>query len=112
MIDGNYGDVRDLIWNAADQIVALDYERPLVMRRVITRSVARALDRRPMWNGNREDARMWIRADHPIRWAWTTHGDRRARYRAEAARDHRVVLLRRPRDAEAWLARLAQDALR
>jgi len=110
VIDGNYGAVRDLVWGRADQIVFLDYERALVMRRVIRRSVARALDRRPMWNGNREDAREWIRAGHPIRWAWSTHGERRLSYRATAAGDHRVVLLRTPRDAEAWLARLATSA--
>src|SRR5947199_1514175 len=48
--DGNYEAVRDLVWGRADQLVWLDYERPLVMARVIRRSVWRAITRKPMWN--------------------------------------------------------------
>src|ERR1700730_12536180 len=39
--DGNYEAVRDLVWGRADQLVWLDYERPLIMVRVVRRSVWR-----------------------------------------------------------------------
>jgi hypothetical protein len=55
--DGNYEAVRDLTWGRADQLVWLDYERPLIMFRVIRRSVWRAITRKPMWNENREARR-------------------------------------------------------
>ncbi|HEX3669498.1 MAG TPA: AAA family ATPase, partial [Acidimicrobiia bacterium] len=72
--DGNYEAVRDLVWERADQLVWLDYERPLIMARVIRRSVWRAITRKPMWNENREDWRTWADPEHPIRWAWVKHG--------------------------------------
>jgi hypothetical protein len=75
------------------------------MRRVIWRSFARALTRRPLWNDNRERVSEWLESGHPIRWAWRTHADRRARY--EALMDDRWVRLRSPREARAWMATAA-----
>ena len=70
--DGNYGRVRDLVWSRATHLVWLDYERRVIMPRVIRRSIARAVDRTELWpgTGNREDWRMWFSKEHPIRWAW------------------------------------------
>ena len=78
--DGNYGLVRDLIWRRATNLVWLDYSRAVVMCRVIKRSVARAFDQTELWAGNREDWRRWLQPSHPIRWAWSTWRDRRARF--------------------------------
>src|SRR5262249_59683239 len=64
-------------WGRADQLVWLDYERPLIMVRVVRRSVWRALTRKPMWNDNREDWRTWANPEHPIPWAGVKHGERR-----------------------------------
>jgi adenylate kinase family enzyme len=108
--DGNYETVRDLVWGRADTLVWLDYDRPLVMARVIRRSVRRAITRQPLWNGNRERWQRWADPDHPIRWAWSTHATRRAELADAIARPvhaHLQVLrFRRPRDAE----RLVADA--
>ncbi len=106
--DGNYEAVRDLVWGRANQLVWLDYERPLIMMRVIRRSVWRAITRKPMWNENREDWRSWADPEHPIRWAWVKHGERRRKYpdllrRPEYA--HLEVLrLRHPRQTRRLLA--------
>jgi energy-coupling factor transporter ATP-binding protein EcfA2 len=35
VVDGNYGPVRDRVWQRATHIVWLDYERPVIMARVI-----------------------------------------------------------------------------
>ena len=109
--DGNYAAVRGDLWARGDHLVWLDYERGVIMRRVITRSVLRALDSKPLWSGNREDWRRWLDADHPIRWAWSTWKQRRERYEALVAEPRnahlRVLRLRHPRDASgaaAWLA--------
>lgn len=105
VVDGNYSAVRDVVWPRATAIVWLDYERGVVMRRVLWRSVERAVMRRPLWNDNRERAREWLAPDHPIRWAWRTHADRRVRY--EALVDARWVRLRSPSEARCWLSRFA-----
>src|SRR6185503_8947571 len=82
VVDGNYGAVRPIVLERATTVVWLDYERPLVMRRVIRRSVARAVTRRELWNGNKENALEWVRSDHPIRWAWAQHARKRVEYAA------------------------------
>jgi adenylate kinase family enzyme len=102
--DGNYAVVRNLIWQRATHLVWLDYSRAVVMYRVIKRSIARALDREELWAGNREDWRRWWRASHPIRWAWSTWRERRARFEELLSKNaqyrHLVVLrLRTPSDA-------------
>ena len=54
VVDGNYGAVRDLVWQRADTVVWLDPPRWVVLRRVVVRKVRRAITRELRWNGNRE----------------------------------------------------------
>jgi hypothetical protein len=109
--DGNYAIVRDLIWSRATHLVWLDYSRPVIMHRVIKRSIVRAFDRTELWAGNKEDWRRWLRPSHPIRWAWSTWRDRRERF--ESLLDgthypHLIVLrVRRPREAAHLIDRLS-----
>ena len=106
--DGNYSEVRDVLWPRATTLVWLDYSRPRVMSRVIRRSLDRVVMRRELWNGNRSDWRRWGDPEHAIRWAWRTHAKNRAKYErltALAEWSHlEVVRLRRPRDARALLS--------
>jgi adenylate kinase family enzyme len=100
VVDGNYGPVRDRVWQRATHVVWLDYERPVIMARVICRSFLRAVLRTELWAGNRERWRHLLRPSHPIRWAWSTW-DRRRRETAERLSQkeyaHLVALrLRRP----------------
>jgi adenylate kinase family enzyme len=103
--DGNYGLVRDELWRRATHLVWLDYERSVVMRRVISRSLIRLVLRDELWpgTGNRERWRHLLRASHPIRWAWSTWRRRRAETEQRLAQpDYRhlmVLRLRRPREA-------------
>lgn len=58
---------------AADTLVWLDPPRRVVMRRVIARTIWRAVTRRELWNGNREPLTNFYRWDpevNIIRWAW------------------------------------------
>jgi hypothetical protein len=77
--DGNYSRIQPLVLARATDVVILDYERAVVMRRVIWRSFRRALLRTELWprTGNRESFVRWLDPGHPIRWAWSTHGRRR-----------------------------------
>ena len=114
VVDGNYGPVRERVWQCATHLVWLDYERPVIMARVISRSLIRAILRTELWAGNRERWRHMLRPSHPIRWAWSTW-DRRRRETAEllAQREcaHLVVLrLRRPREVGSAVNRLIEAA--
>ena len=101
--DGNYGPVRDIVWRRATDLIWLDYNRSIVMRRVILRTLWRILLRTELWAGNRERWSHLLAADHPIRWAWSTHARRRIETAERLAGDMyphlRVVHVRRPLDA-------------
>jgi adenylate kinase family enzyme len=55
------------VYSRADAVVALDYPRRVVMRRVVWRAL-----RRP-------DPRDWRDPHHPVRWAWSMGRSRGAR---------------------------------
>ena len=113
VVDGNYGGVRDAVWDRATDVIWLDYGRSVIMRRVVWRSIRRALDQRELWSGtgNRESWRRWLDREHPIRWAWDTWARRRRDY-AERCQNPRfghlrIHRLRNPREADQLVARLA-----
>jgi adenylate kinase family enzyme len=111
--DGNYTVARPLILARATDLIWLDYDRPLIMSRVIRRSVTRAFSRDELWpgTGNTETWRRWLDKDHPIRWAWDTYDRRKVQYtemfadpRLADIRKHR---LRKPAEAEALVEHFA-----
>ncbi len=52
---GIYGQVRDIVWQRADTLVWLDLPLPLVMWRLLTRTIRRIATREDLWGtGNRE----------------------------------------------------------
>jgi adenylate kinase family enzyme len=117
VIDGNYSKARAVLWPRATAFIWIDYERPVVMRRVIWRSFTRALSRRELWpgTGNREEFRRWLDKEHPIRWAWDHWGPNRQRYGEAFAsgtfEGRPAFRLARPRDAGALIERLKREAL-
>jgi adenylate kinase family enzyme len=114
--DGNYSTVRPTILRRATHVIWLDYDRSVIMPRVIRRSFIRALTKEELWpgTGNREMFRKWHTKEHPIRWAWETFKKRRAGYEKMFADPllQRLSLyrLRHPREADPLIARLAAEA--
>jgi adenylate kinase family enzyme len=111
VVDGNYSAVQDLVWQRADTVVWLDLPRPLVMRRIIARTIRRAVTRERLWNGNREPLTNFYRLDpqkNVICWAWVNYYEYVERYGA-AMHDAsyarlRFVRLRSRREVDAFLA--------
>jgi adenylate kinase family enzyme len=112
--DGNYSLARGLVWGQATHLVWLDYERRVVMARVIRRSFIRALRRTELWAGNQEEWRRMLRPSHPISWAWTTWRRKRETIGvalASADYAHLTTLrLRHPREAAAVVPELRRMA--
>ena len=115
--DGNYQSKLDgLAQRLADTVVWLDYERPLVMRRVVWRTLRRVVTREELWHGNREPwSNLWSR--DPMRsiiaWSWQHHGVNRERYTAamaEAPAGQTWVRLRTPAEAARWSAAVSPAA--
>jgi adenylate kinase family enzyme len=114
VVDGNYGLVREFVWRRATHLVWLDYDRAVVMYRVIRRSLVRAILRTELWAGNRERWLHMLRPSHPIRWAWSTWRRRRREFEERIGqRDYAdlvVLRLRRPREAEKLIRQLMRGS--
>jgi adenylate kinase family enzyme len=46
VVDGNYSKVRDIVWSRADTVVWLDYSLPVIMTRLLRRTLAAGCDTR------------------------------------------------------------------
>jgi len=111
--DGNYSHVRDIVWNRADAVVWLDYPLPVIMGRVIWRTLRRSITGEELWGGNRE--RLWgafFSRDSIIWWALHTYRRRRREYPVLFCRPEyahlNVVHLHSPRATREWLASIVQ----
>lgn len=109
VMDGNYSAVAMHVvpWQAVDTLIFLDYSLPVILWRVISRTLRRAATGAELWNGNRETWRKVFSRDSIILWSLTTYRRRRSQYRAllnnpEVAHIS-VIHVRSPRETERWL---------
>lgn len=116
VVDGNYSVVRALLLQRAETVVWLDYPRWRVMSRVTRRTLRRLITRETMWGVVKEPWSNVFSADPQrsiIAWAWTTHAERRQRYRALVAdpthRDIRFIVVHTPRQFEEVIHQLTAD---
>ncbi len=111
VIDGNYRVARDIIWTRADTIVWIDYALPLILWRLIWRTIHRIATQEELWSGNREHWQAIFGRDSLIIWALGSHPRHRRDYpilfqRPEYAHIE-VYRLSSPRETDEWLARLS-----
>lgn len=111
VLDSAYGVWRDLMVPRAELVVGLDYPRWLSLTRLVRRSLRRALTREAVCNGNHETVSRLFADDSIIRWHFRSFTRKRQVMRKLHADPGlpAVILFRRPRDLEAWLAGLAPD---
>jgi adenylate kinase family enzyme len=111
IIAGNYGQVRDLVWGRADTLVWLDFNLPVVLRRLTLRTVKRIVTRENLWNtDNRESLRVALGRQSIVRYALRTHRPNRTRFASDTADPRYAHLavhrLESPRALDQWVARL------
>jgi adenylate kinase family enzyme len=109
VVDGNYSKLRNLVWRRAELLVWLDYALPVVMGRLIYRTLRRCATQEVLWSGNRERLReQFFSRDSLLLWALQTHRSRRRRFATQLREpDYRhltVVRHSSPRATQAWLA--------
>jgi len=109
VVDGNYSKARDIVWSRAEMVVWLDYALPVILGRLVRRTVHRSIRREELWNGNRESLRQSLFSRESIvLWALKTYRRHRKEYSALLERPEyahlKVVHLRSPRSARSWLA--------
>lgn len=109
IVVGNYGQVRDLVWQPADTLIWLDLPLPLVMWRLLRRTIRRIATQEELWGtGNRESLRSaFFSRDSILLWALKTHHRNRKRFALECeflAREKQVVRLRSAREVERFVS--------
>ncbi|WP_428669209.1 hypothetical protein [Reyranella sp.] len=108
IVVGNYGQVRDLTWRAADTLVWLDLPFPLVIWRLFRRTMRRSLTKEDLWGtGNTESlVRSLFSRQSILLYAMKTHGKNRARFAIDCeflSKDKTVVRLSSAREVERFL---------
>jgi len=110
VVDGNYSKVRDIVWGRADTVVWLDYPLPVMMKRVVWRTLRRVVIQEELWNGNRESWRILFSNDSMPLWVLRTYKKGRKEYPiilSKAEYSHlKVVHLHSPQATNAWLKNL------
>lgn len=108
VLDSAWGVWTDLALSRTELVVALDYPRWLSLGRLLRRTVARVVDRRPICNGNTETLTQSLSRDSIIAWHFRSYASKRRRIDAWEADPEMppVLRLRHPREAETWLAGL------
>lgn len=106
---GNYhSHAFDVVWPRADTIVWLDYPLPVVLLRLVRRTLRRSRRRELLWNDNTERWGALFARDSLVVWALKSHGKHRARYPRLLAGPETAhadtVHLRSPRMTRRWLA--------
>ncbi|MDK0517493.1 adenylate kinase [Streptomyces sp. ML-6] len=110
VVEGNYSKLADVVWHRADVLVWLDLPLPLIVRRIVYRSLRQltGLDasiqaQRLTWK------RAFFGRRSLLRTAVRKYRNNRPRYARQVAETAelgvRVVRLRSGREADAWLAR-------
>ncbi|GAB6985566.1 P-loop NTPase family protein [Nocardioides pyridinolyticus] len=103
---------RPLLAARADLFVWVDLPYPVVLSRVVRRTVRRRLRNEELWHGNREAPLHTFLTDpeHIVRWSISTRKKYDERVPAVAAErpDLPIVRLRSVRDVDRWLTEVVQ----
>jgi adenylate kinase family enzyme len=112
ILDSAYGAWLDVVLPRVELIVALDYPRWFSLQRLIRRTLWGALTKEPRCNGNTESFRNMFGKDSIIRWHFASFPRKRDRMRQWAANSDGpiVLLLRSPRELDAWISSLCSEA--
>lgn len=108
VLDSAYGTWRDVVLDRVDLVVALDYPRWRSLSRLLRRTLRRAATRETVCGGNTESWRQMVSRDSILVWHVRSFAPKRDRMRAWAAGEQGppVLLVRSPRELDAWIAAL------
>ena len=113
VVDGNYSQVRDIVWSQAKTVVWLDYSLPVIMSRLVRRTYQRLVTREEICNGNRETWQTTFSRDSILLWALQTYRKKRKEYPMLLNKPEyahlQVVHLHSPQAARDWLSRLKNE---
>lgn len=105
ILDSAYGSWLEIPLARSELIVGLDYPRWFTFQRLLRRSVARVIDRRPICNGNRETIRAMFARDSILRWHASSYAHKSERIRQWESDPDAPPVLRftSARETKSWL---------
>ncbi|MBL8060309.1 MAG: hypothetical protein JNK63_06295 [Chthonomonas sp.] len=106
ILDSAYGKWLDVVESRATVIVALDYPRWFSFNRLISRTLRRVIDKKPVCNGNVETWRQVFSRDSIITWHFRSYASKRRRILTWQAAGRPMIILRSARETREWLADL------
>ncbi|MCG3211273.1 MAG: hypothetical protein FOGNACKC_04916 [Anaerolineae bacterium] len=114
VLDGNYSQVRPIIWRRATALIWLNYAFPVVFWRALKRTVRRAATREELFAGNRETFRQsFFSRDSILLWVLQTYHRRRREYPQlfkEPQFSHlHVIEFQSPRQTALFVAQVAKQ---
>ena len=114
--DGNYHQVRDIVWPRASVVIWLDYAFLVVLRQLSVRILRRVLRKETLWSGNRERLRThFFSRDSLFLWLFKTYWRRRREYPLLFGLPEyshlAVVRFTSPKKTKEWLDCVAPTAL-
>lgn len=110
IVDGNYSEVRTLLWCRANLVIWLDYSLPVIMGRLLRRTWQRVIRQEELWNGNRETWQKTFSHDSLLLWVLTNYRQLRKKYLNLFMQPEyvhlKIVHLRSPKATHNWLSSL------
>ena len=112
VLDSAYGLWRDIIVPRAELVVALDYPRWLSFFRLLRRSLQRIITKQPVCNGNVETFGRLLTKDSIFYWHFNSFARKKRLFTEwQSSPDMPpVIVFRRPRDLNDWLAQVTTTA--
>ena len=111
ILDAAYSRWADIPMSRVELVVALDFPRLVSLTRLVRRTLTRAIDGKPICNGNRETLKMMLSRDSILLWHFKSF--RRKREHIErwcrAPGSFEVLRFRSPRDVERWLEGIERE---
>ncbi len=109
--DGNFSQVRDLVWGRATSVIWLDYPFHIIIRQFFKRSIIRSFKKEELWSGNKET--LWnsiLKSDSLLVWILKTYKRNKKRYSAlMESTDYpniKFIRLKSPKETEQFLSKL------
>lgn len=111
--DGNYRQVRNILWPKADTLVWLNYPFLVVLARLFKRSLLRVFGKVELWNGYRERFRsLFMSKDSLFQWLFKSYPRHKNEYPLEFAKPEyrhlQVICFSNPGQAKVWLKELVK----
>ncbi|MBU1627929.1 AAA family ATPase [bacterium] len=115
VVDGNYSEIRDIVWNNADTLVWLNLSFFVIFSRALKRTLKRLIFKEELFSGNKETIKTLFHKDCIPLWVIKTYRKRRKLYpllfKEENFSHLEIVELKDQKSTDEYLSALKKQAI-